>query len=114
MDAGCAVVWAAAWLRLRRRDQRAFAASALAFFTVCRLPLVLTVCTALAAYCYRYVRLTVAERVAERLLPWSLALSALQLFSLAVPLGSLVSVPLLGPPAARALLFQWFRRGSIL
>jgi hypothetical protein len=111
LDAGCAVVWAVAWLALRRRDQRAFAASALAFFTVCRLPLVVAGCTVLAGYRHRYLRLAVTERLAGQLLPWSLALSALQLVTLAVPLGSLARVPAIGPLAARVLLFKW-RRGD--
>ena len=109
LDACCAVLWGAAWLSLRRRDQRAFAASALAFFTACRLPVVIVGWTVLGGYRRRYYSLARTEKLAAQLLPWTAALSALQLLSLAVPLGAVASVPVMGPWLAHALLFRGCR-----
>ena len=106
LDAGCAALWAAAWLSLRRRDQRAFAASALGFFTAFRFVVVVLACTALAGYRRGHFRMRVMETLAERLWPWTALLSALQLLTLAVPLGSLAAVPLVGAPVANALLLR--------
>jgi hypothetical protein len=112
LDASFAAVWAAVWLG-RRGDQKAFAASALAFFTLCRLPCVVVACAVLGGYRRRYVGLAATERMAAWLLPCTLSLSALQLLTLFVPLGSVARLPRIGRVLASMLLLRSCRQSSI-
>ena len=115
LDAVCAVAWAAAWLR-RPDDQKAFAGSALAFFTICRLPCVVLACTILGGYRRRYVGLAATERLAAFLLPCAMSLSLLQLLLLFVPLGLIARIPLRwsggGVDASAATLLSHDRRSE--
>ena len=111
-DAGCAVAWAAAWLR-RPDDQKAFAASALAFLTLCRAPCVLLACTILGGYRRRYVGLAATERLAAFLLPCAMSLSLLQLLLLFVPLGLIARIPCVGPAVASTLLLRPCFRSTV-